>query len=181
MSIKLACLLAIAWFTGLGIAPVVLATESADRAAIEAAAQAWTRAFNARDANALLAVASDDLVLLDGSSAPMSGPRARDAWKKALGSAQGQRCGETRTIAGNLEACARRVEDPSSDVVPTAQPIQSFAHAAGAGARSTCELALNFGGRFLASLQQTRIADFSGQLSKLRRGPLPLESVDVAE
>src|SRR5687767_15844005 len=90
MSIKLACLLAIAWFAGVGIAPVALATESADRAAIEAAAQAWTKAFNARDANALLAVASDDLVLLNGSSAPMSGSRARDAWKKALGSGQGQ-------------------------------------------------------------------------------------------
>jgi ketosteroid isomerase-like protein len=104
MSIKLACLLAIAWFAGVGIAPVALATESADRAAIEAAAQAWTKAFNARDTNALLAVASDDLVLLDGSSAPMSGPRARDAWKKALGSGQGQLTNVSKeiVIAGDV-------------------------------------------------------------------------------
>jgi ketosteroid isomerase-like protein len=80
-------LFAIAW---LAVAPLALATESSDRAAIEAEAQAWTKAFNARDANALLALATDDLILLDSNGPPLSGSRAREAWKKALGAAQGE-------------------------------------------------------------------------------------------
>jgi len=90
MSVKVARLLLIAWLVSACVASPAFATESADRAAIEAAAQAWAKAFNARDANALLTVATDDLVLIDGSSAPTTGARARDAWKKALGSGQGQ-------------------------------------------------------------------------------------------
>lgn len=63
--------------------------QTADRAAIEAAAQAWAKAFNARDANALLALATEELVLLDPSLPPASGADARAALKKAMGRAQG--------------------------------------------------------------------------------------------
>lgn len=87
MNVKV--LLAIAWFAGMGVAPLALATEAADRAAIEAASQSWAKAFNARDSKALLALATDELVLLDANGPPLSGARARDAWVKALGTAQG--------------------------------------------------------------------------------------------
>ena len=39
----------------LGISPLALADEAADRVALEAAAQAWIKAFNARDVDALAA------------------------------------------------------------------------------------------------------------------------------
>jgi ketosteroid isomerase-like protein len=87
MRANAACLLAIAW---VGFAPLALATESSDRVAIEAAAQAWAKAFNARDPNALLAVATEDLIVLDANGPPMSGARAREAWKKALGASPGK-------------------------------------------------------------------------------------------
>jgi ketosteroid isomerase-like protein len=80
--------MAIAALAAIAFAPLALATESADRAAIEAAAQAWAKAFNARDPNALLALATEDLIVLDTNNPPMSGARAREAWKKAVGSAQ---------------------------------------------------------------------------------------------
>jgi ketosteroid isomerase-like protein len=104
MSINVAPLLAIACFAWLGIAPLALASESSDRASIEAAAQAWVKAFNARDAKALLTVATDDLVLIDSSGPPMSGARAREGWKKAMGASQGQLTSVTKeiVIAGDV-------------------------------------------------------------------------------
>lgn len=81
-------MLVIAWLAAIGSAPPALASESSDRAAIEAAAQAWVKAFNARDANALLALATDDLTVLDPNSPPASGARARELWKKAAGVSQ---------------------------------------------------------------------------------------------
>jgi ketosteroid isomerase-like protein len=79
---------AIAALAAIAFAPLALATESTDRAAIEAAAQAWAKAFNARDPNALLALATEDLIVLDANHPAMTGARAREAWKKALGAAQ---------------------------------------------------------------------------------------------
>jgi ketosteroid isomerase-like protein len=89
MSVSGARLLAIAAFAAIAVAPLALANESADRAAIEAAAQTWIKAFNARDANALLALATDDLILLNPNSPPATGARAREVWKKWVGGAQG--------------------------------------------------------------------------------------------
>jgi ketosteroid isomerase-like protein len=88
MSVSVARLLAIAAFAAVAVAPLTFATESSDREAIEAAAQAWAKAFNARDTNALLALATEDLVVLDANNAPMTGARAREAWKRAVGTAQ---------------------------------------------------------------------------------------------
>jgi ketosteroid isomerase-like protein len=90
MSVSGARLLAVAALAAIGAAPLALATESSERAAVEAAAQAWAKAFNARDANALIALATEDLVVLDANGPPMSGGRAREAWKKALGAGRGQ-------------------------------------------------------------------------------------------
>jgi ketosteroid isomerase-like protein len=84
MSASVARLLAIAWIASLGVAPQALANEATDRAAIEAAAQAWTKAFNARDERALLALATDDLMVLDASTPPVIGARAHEAWKMAV-------------------------------------------------------------------------------------------------
>jgi ketosteroid isomerase-like protein len=98
MSVNVARLMAIAGLALIGVAPLALATESADRAAIEAAAQAWAKAFNARDPNALLALASEDLIVLDANNPPMTGARAREALKKALGAAQGQLTSTSKEI-----------------------------------------------------------------------------------
>ena len=49
----------------LGISPLTFADEAADRIALEAAAQAWIKAFNARDVDALAALATDNVVLMD--------------------------------------------------------------------------------------------------------------------
>ena len=59
-----------------GISPLVLADEAADRAAIEVAAQTWMKAFNARDAHVLAALATQDVVLLDPNAASTSGREA---------------------------------------------------------------------------------------------------------
>ena len=60
----------------LGISPLAFADEATDRAAIEAAAQAWTEAFNARDVDALLALSTEDVVLMDPRISPVSGRAA---------------------------------------------------------------------------------------------------------
>lgn len=52
------------------------ADEAADRAAIEAAAQAWMHAFNARDAAKLTDLMTADVVILDPNVAPLSGAKA---------------------------------------------------------------------------------------------------------
>jgi len=87
-----------------GVAPV-LASEASDRAALEAAAQGWVKAFNARDANALVALATADVVLLDPNLAPVSGQAAaRTAWQRAVAVAQGQVTAATKeiVIAGDV-------------------------------------------------------------------------------
>jgi ketosteroid isomerase-like protein len=52
------------------------ADEATDRAAIEAAAQDWMKAFNARDTGKLTALMTADVVCLDPNVAPLSGPKA---------------------------------------------------------------------------------------------------------
>lgn len=84
----------------LGVSPLALATEASDRAAIEAAAQAWIKAFNARDADAMVALTTEDVVLLDPNVPPISGRKAaRAAWLRALGAAQGQVTTASKEIA----------------------------------------------------------------------------------
>ena len=74
----------------LAVACGAVAGESADRAAIEAAAQAWAAAFNARDADAMAAIATEDVVLLAPDVAPSSGREAaRAAWRLAMPGAGG--------------------------------------------------------------------------------------------
>jgi ketosteroid isomerase-like protein len=63
------------------ISPLVVADEAADRSALEAAAQAWSKAFNARDADALAALATQDIVLMDSNATRVSG---REAARGAL-------------------------------------------------------------------------------------------------
>jgi ketosteroid isomerase-like protein len=83
MSVSGARWVAIVAFAAIVTAPLAFANESFDRAAIEAAAQAWVKALNARDTNALIALATEDLVVIDANNPPMTGARARDAWTKA--------------------------------------------------------------------------------------------------
>lgn len=66
--------------------PIVTANEASDRASLEAAAQAWIKAFNARDLDALTARTTTDIVLMDAatSSAVSGRAAARDLWTRAL-------------------------------------------------------------------------------------------------
>ena len=71
-----------------------------DRVALEAAAQAWTKAVNAGDANALLSLSTDDIVLLNGNDAPIRGSKAaRDALLAAARRTTGQLTTATKEIA----------------------------------------------------------------------------------
>lgn len=94
-----------AWFASiwalvatLGIAAMAGADPAADRSAIEAAAQAWTKAFNSRDADALLALSTEAVVLMDPTLPPVTGGAAAQAWRRALGAAQGQVTTATKEI-----------------------------------------------------------------------------------
>jgi len=84
MSARVARLLAIVWIASLGVVSQAFASESADHAAIEATAQAWIKAFNARDERTLSALATEDSIVLDANTPPVTGVRAREAWKKAV-------------------------------------------------------------------------------------------------
>ncbi|HEY0681332.1 MAG TPA: nuclear transport factor 2 family protein [Steroidobacter sp.] len=72
-------------FLALAASPV-LADDAADRQAIESAAQQWTHAFNSRDAAALAAVSTDDVLVLDTGSGPS---QATQAWLRASALTQG--------------------------------------------------------------------------------------------
>jgi uncharacterized protein (TIGR02246 family) len=88
-----------------GVSPVALADEAAERAALEAAAQSWTKAFNARDADALMALVTPDAVLLDPGVAPVSGRQAvRETLERALGAARSEVTSATKeiVIAGDV-------------------------------------------------------------------------------
>jgi ketosteroid isomerase-like protein len=81
----------------LGVSPLAVADNAADRTALEAAAQSWTRAFNAHNADALVALATEDVVLLDPGLAPVSGrAAAREAWARALRASQSQLTSATK-------------------------------------------------------------------------------------
>jgi ketosteroid isomerase-like protein len=66
-----------------GCAPAV-ATEAADRAAIEAAAQSWMTAYNAQDAERMVTMSTSDIVLLDPTMPAAKGAQAaREALQKS--------------------------------------------------------------------------------------------------
>jgi len=95
----------IACFSACGIA---FADPAADRAAIEAAAQQWTRAFNTRDVAQMLASTSEDVVLLDPQRSPVEGhDDARDAWQSALKGANVRLANKTREITVTDDAAWR--------------------------------------------------------------------------
>jgi ketosteroid isomerase-like protein len=113
----------------LGISPIALGDEAADRAALEAATQAWIKAFNARDADALAALTTEDVVLLDPTLPPVSGREAaRGAWQQALGAAKGQVTNATKeaVIAGDVAwrigALAHKL--PNGEVVSRGQSLE---------------------------------------------------------
>jgi ketosteroid isomerase-like protein len=105
----------------LSAAPVIRvahADDTVDRAAIEAAAQAWTKAFNAHDPDAMVGLSTDDVVLLDAGMAPTSGHKAAHAtWARTLGAAQGRIASATKEIviagsfAWRIAALTRKLPD----------------------------------------------------------------------
>jgi ketosteroid isomerase-like protein len=87
------------------VVPLASADIAADRAAIEASAQAWMKAFNARHIDALIATTTEDVVLMDPNMPPLTGRKAaRDAWQLALRNSKGQIATVTKElhIAGDL-------------------------------------------------------------------------------
>ena len=110
------------------VSQLTFADEAADRAAIEAAAQAWSKAFNARDADALAALATQDIVLLDSNVAPVSGREAaRSALRRAFAAA-GQIAATTKEavvvgdVAWRIAALARKL--PNGGVESRGQVLE---------------------------------------------------------
>ena len=81
------------------------ADATADGAAIEALAQSWAKAFNQHDAQAMLAIATEDVVLLDARMPAISGKRAaRAALNQSLASGSGRITSSTKeiTVIGDI-------------------------------------------------------------------------------
>lgn len=74
------------------------AAEAADRVRLEATVRTWTKGFNKRDAEALVALTTDDVVLLDTNLAPVSGQAAREALRQAVGVAKGELTNATKEV-----------------------------------------------------------------------------------
>ena len=113
----------------LGISPIAMGDEAADRAALEAATQVWINAFNARDADAMVALTTEDVVLLDPAVPPISGREAaREAWRQALGAAKGQVTSATKEamiagdVAWRIGALAHKL--PNGEVVSRGQSLE---------------------------------------------------------
>ena len=70
-------------------ASFVSASDAGDRAAVESAAQAWIDAFNRNDLDALMALATPDVILLtpDDSTPVAGGAAARQALRRATATA----------------------------------------------------------------------------------------------
>ena len=87
-------------------APLALAEDPADLRTLEAATQAWVKAFNAHDTDALMKLATPDVALIEPSAAvPVNGPQAvRAAWEAASADMQGHVASVTRevSIAGDI-------------------------------------------------------------------------------
>jgi ketosteroid isomerase-like protein len=73
----------------LGVTSCAFAADSRDSIAIEAAAQSWVAAFNARDGEALSRLATDEVMVIDPHGAVLSGQAARDQWRRAFAAAKG--------------------------------------------------------------------------------------------
>jgi len=105
------------------------ADDAIDRAAIEAAAQNWTKAFNARDADALLALTTEDVVLMDPSLSAVNGKTAaRRAVSQAFGRAMGRVTSATKeiVIAGDVawRICALKHEPANIDLLSRGQSLE---------------------------------------------------------
>ena len=105
------------------------ADEATERAAVEAASQAWLAAFNAHDADSLVALTTPDVVLMDAGVASVSGRDAtRATWVRALAAAKGQVTTSTKeiAIAGDLAwrigALAHKL--PDGTVVSRGQSLE---------------------------------------------------------
>ena len=114
----------------LGFSSIVLADDGASHIALEAAAQAWIKAFNAHQLDALVALTTQDVVLMDASvDAPVSGREAaRGAWAHALAAAPGQVTSSTKEIvitgdiAWRIGALASRL--PNGNVISHGQSLE---------------------------------------------------------
>ena len=86
----------------LGTTSLARANEATDRAALETAAQSWIKAFNADDVDTLVALATQDVVLLaPDDAAPVRGTAAaRDALRKAV-AVTGQVSSATKEVVVN--------------------------------------------------------------------------------
>jgi ketosteroid isomerase-like protein len=88
------------------LAPLAFAEDSTDLRALEAASQAWVKAFNAHDIDGLMKLATPDVALIEPSAAvPVNGPQAvRAAWESASGSIEGRVASVTRevSVAGDV-------------------------------------------------------------------------------
>ena len=89
MRIRIVRLLALVPALLLSFVDTVQASEVADRSALDAAQQAWVEAFNARDADAMAALTTVDVVLLPPNAPVVRGRDAVHAlWRQAASTAK---------------------------------------------------------------------------------------------
>ena len=89
MRIRIRRLLAMVPALLLGVVDTVQASEVADRSALDSAQQAWVAAFNAHDADAMVALTTVDIVLLPPNAPPIRGREAvRALWRQAASTAK---------------------------------------------------------------------------------------------
>lgn len=112
-----------------GAASIAWADEAAVRAALAAASESWNRALDARDAAAMAALATEDVVLLSPDSSPIAGRSSvREAWERALaGAATKVTAANKETeiagdIAWRIDAYTHRL--PNGAVVSAGQSLQ---------------------------------------------------------
>ncbi len=120
-------LLAVSLFAG--AASIAWADEAADRAALAAASESWNRALDARDAAAMAALATEDVVLLSPDSSPIAGRSSvREAWERALAGAATKVTAATKEteiagdIAWRIDAYTQRL--PNGAVASAGQSLQ---------------------------------------------------------
>jgi ketosteroid isomerase-like protein len=137
MRIRIRCLLASTLLLLCSFSSLAFAAELADRTALEAAAQAWIKAFNARDLNALAALSTPDIALIDtGVSPPVKGREAaRGVWEHALAVAPGQLTAATKEavmsgdIAWRIVAFTDKL--PNGDIVSRGHSLEIWKRVSG--------------------------------------------------
>lgn len=120
----------------LAMASAASAVETADERALDAAARAWLHAFNELDADAMAALATKDVILMDGTMPPIAGRQAtRAAWRGSLPDSGIRVTSATKNleITGDIASriAAFVYEGPNGQVVSRGQSLELWKRVGG--------------------------------------------------